>query len=108
MTALLVGWHGFDAGPFTAARQRQSTFTTAAGPSGRLVRLDIGHDELVIRHRYESLSSVLFFFDSTTTYGTWRFLIGRIDLLIRPVIRLVRNLHVQRIGSGELSPTADF
>lgn len=76
--------------------------------------LTIGRDELVIRRRYETLSiindvfvavwfivgSVLFFSDSTATVGTWFFLMGSVELLIRPLIRLVRNLHVERIGAG--------
>lgn len=85
-------------------------------------KLHVGHDEFVIRRRYETLSiindilvalwfivgSIMFFFESTTTDGTWLFLLGSIELLIRPIIRLARNLHVQRIGSGEPSPTADY
>lgn len=70
----------------------------------------IGHEELVLRRRYEVLSilndilvavwfiigSVLFFSPDTTEAGTWLFLIGSIELLIRPVIRLGRNVHVRR------------
>lgn len=74
--------------------------------------LPIGHDEFVIRNRYEFLSiandvliaifftagSVLFFFESTMVAGTWMFLLGSIDFLARPVIRLSRRIHLQRIG----------
>ncbi|MGB7361866.1 MAG: YrhK family protein [Rhodococcus sp. (in: high G+C Gram-positive bacteria)] len=73
----------------------------------------IGHEELVIRGRWEVVSivndiliaiwfiigSVLFFQESTTTAGTWLFLLGSIQLLIRPAIRLSRRIHLQRIGS---------
>ncbi len=86
------------------------------------ITLRLGRDELVIRRRYETLSivndvlvavwftvgSILFFSDSTTTLGTWLFLLGSIELLIRPVIRLARNLHVCRMGSGGPSATGDF
>lgn len=75
----------------------------------------IGHEELVLRKRYEVLSilndilvavwfiigSVLFFFPETTEAGTWLFLLGSIELLIRPVIRLTRNVHVGRTRPGE-------
>lgn len=78
-----------------------------------------GHEELVIRRRYEVLSiandlligvwfavgSGLFFSPALTTTGTWLFLLGSVQLLVRPVIRLVRNLHLQRVGTapgGEL------
>jgi hypothetical protein len=69
-----------------------------------------GH-ELVIRRRYETLSivndvligiwftvgSVLFFWDATTTVGVWLFLIGSVELLVRPGIRLTRQVHLQRL-----------
>lgn len=86
--------------------------------SDRPLIFRVGHDELVIRRRYEALSivndiliglwfvvgSVLFFSPASTTAGTWLFLAGSLQLLIRPVIRLARNLHVQRI-SGNLAGT---
>jgi hypothetical protein len=73
--------------------------------------LRIGHEELVIRRRYEALSiandvlvglwflagSILFFFAATTVTGTWFFVIGSVELLIRPVIRLSRHLHLRRL-----------
>ncbi|WP_086516884.1 YrhK family protein [Clavibacter michiganensis] len=76
--------------------------------------LTIGHEELVIRRKYEVASivndimvaawfvvgSVLFFSESTTTAGTWLFLLGSIQLMIRPLIRLGRRVHLTRIGSG--------
>ncbi len=72
----------------------------------------IGHDELVIRHRYETLSilndvllgmvflvgSFLFFSDRTATAGTWLFVVGSVQMLIRPSIRLVRRFHLLRIN----------
>lgn len=82
--------------------------------SQQSVTLHLGHDELVIRQRYEFLSiandvligvwfvigSVLFFYESLAYYGTWLFLIGSIEMLIRPGIRLVRRIHLQRVGGG--------
>lgn len=80
----------------------------------------LGHEELVIRQRWEVVSivndilvalwfiagSILFFFESTTTLGTWFFLAGSIELLIRPLIRLSRRVHLQRVrGSAGASPT---
>lgn len=76
--------------------------------------LRLGHEELVIRQRYEVASilndvvlavwfiigSVLFFFESTVIIGTWCFLIGSVQLLIRPVIRLTRRLHLTRVRQG--------
>lgn len=83
----------------------------------------IGHEELAVRNRYEVLSigndvliavwfvvgSVLFFFESTTVIGTWFFLVGSIQFLIRPLIRLLRRIHLRRYGSGAPNDTArDF
>lgn len=88
--------------------------------------LTIGSHEMLIRKRYEVLSivndvlvalwfvvgSLLFFSDGTETAGTWCFLLGSIELLIRPVIRLVRHLHLQRIApspsSWPVEATHDF
>ncbi len=67
-------------------------------------------DELVLRDRYELVSilndllvavwflvgSVLFF-DSATTYaGTWLFVLGSAQLMLRPTIRLSRRVHLRR------------
>ncbi|MEZ0493348.1 YrhK family protein [Kineococcus sp. TBRC 1896] len=84
-------------------------------PDDRSVHLELGRDELVLRGRYEVLSiandvlvalwfvagSILFFWESTTTIGTWFFLAGSVELLIRPAIRLTRKIHLtRRHGSG--------
>ncbi|RIJ52256.1 hypothetical protein DZG00_05660 [Clavibacter lycopersici] len=82
--------------------------------SSRSVTITIGDEELVIRHKYEVASivndvmvaawfvagSILFFSESTTTAGTWLFLLGSIQLMIRPLIRLGRRVHLTRIGTG--------
>ena len=86
------------------------------------LKLDIGHDELVIRQRYEALSiandvlialwflvgSILFFWESTTMAATWCFLLGSIEFLIRPVIRFTRLVHIRRIGGSGLDSANDF
>ncbi|GAB3712695.1 YrhK family protein [Nocardiopsis nanhaiensis] len=71
----------------------------------------IGHHELVVRQRYEAVSiandllialwfiagSILFFFPDQMTLGTWCFLAGSVELLIRPLIRLSRQVHLRRM-----------
>lgn len=89
----------------------------------RTLRVEIGHEELVIRRRYEALSigndvlialwflvgSILFFSEATVTAATWCFLLGSIEFLARPAIRLARHVHVRRIGGGDgLDSTSDF
>ena len=80
--------------------------------------LHIGREELIIRDRYEVLSigndiciglwflvgSFLFLGSSTVTVGTWLFVVGSVQMLIRPTIRLVRRVHLQRIHA--VAPTA--
>ncbi|PDP84432.1 hypothetical protein CQJ94_27540 [Glycomyces fuscus] len=89
-------------------------------PSRALV-LHVGGDELVIRRRYETASivndilialwfiagSIMFFSEAWTTAGTWCFLIGSVELLIRPAIRLSRQLHIRRVRSSSPSATGE-
>lgn len=85
--------------------------------------LRLGRDVVVISDRYEVVSilndvliavffivgSVLFFQESTATAGTWLFLLGSIELLVRPVIRLVRRVHLRRVrGRGGNAHSQDF
>ena len=74
----------------------------------------IGHDELVIRQRYEVISIVndiligtwflvgsFFFFSESLVYvGTWLFVLGSVEMLIRPTIRLTRRVHLRRFHPG--------
>ncbi|WP_025272756.1 YrhK family protein [Haloglycomyces albus] len=77
----------------------------------------IGHDELVIRQRYEALSiandimiglwfvigSIMFLSPSLAEPAVWLFILGSTQMLIRPVIRLTRHLHLQRFHPGRSS-----
>ncbi|WP_240930582.1 YrhK family protein [Isoptericola sp. BMS4] len=82
--------------------------------------LHIGREELVVRQRYEVVSivndlligtwfvigSVFFFFASLSTAGTWLFLVGSVQMLVRPAIRFRRRVHLKRFhperpGSGD-------
>ncbi len=78
------------------------------------LRVPFTDDEIVLRQRYEVVSilndllvalwfivgSVLFFSDSTAYAGTWLFLVGSVQLAIRPLIRLSRQFHLQRRAGG--------
>ncbi|WP_147107237.1 YrhK family protein [Nesterenkonia populi] len=91
-------------------------------PKDKDLTLHIGHEELTIRQRYEVASiindiliavwfiigSILFFSDSTATAGTWLFLLGSVQLLIRPVIRLARRVHITRLGRPQSEASHDF
>ncbi|MCM2971098.1 YrhK family protein [Larsenimonas suaedae] len=79
-----------------------------------------GHDEIVIHKRYAALSMVndlmiglwfligsfCFFYEGATLIvGTWLFVIGSAQLLIRPGIRLARSIHLNHLPSNG---TQDF
>lgn len=78
---------------------------------GHSILITLGHTELALRKRYEVLSilndllvaawfvagSILFFDETTTKLGTWFFLIGSIQLMLRPAIRLSRRIHLRRL-----------
>ncbi|QXU56561.1 YrhK family protein [Rhodococcus sp. LW-XY12] len=96
-----------------------ATDRTHADPS---LRLSVGREQVVIDNRYETASivndvliavfftvgSVLFFFDSTQTAGTWLFLLGSLDFLARPVIRLSRRTHLRRLGHRSAPTDRDY
>lgn len=84
------------------------------GDPERPLVLHIGREELVIRQRYETLSivndlligtwflvgSFFFFSPDLTGAGTWLFVIGSVEMLIRPVIRFARRVHLRRYNPG--------
>lgn len=107
-------------GPSARVRSPQPE-SSAEGASSLTIR--IGPQDLVIRRRYEAASivndvliglwfligSVFFFFDSLTRAGTVLFVIGSVEMLIRPVVRLARHLHLQRLHRGSAGVgAADF
>lgn len=73
--------------------------------------IDFGSDHIIIARRYRALGalndlfiaiwfltgSVLFFFDSLMTGGTWLFVVGSLQLLLRPAITLAELIHVKRV-----------
>ena len=76
--------------------------------------LRLGHEELIIRRRYEMISiindffiaiwflvgSILFLFPEYEKVAIWLFIVGSFQLLIRPTIRLLSHIHVKRIPAS--------
>ena len=76
-----------------------------------------GNHELIIRNRYEFyynvndvliavwfiIGSILFFWKETETIATWFFLIGSIELLIRPLMRIAKEIHLENIRSAKIA-----
>lgn len=84
--------------------------------------LPLGHDTLVIERRYEFLSivndflvalwflvgSICLFFPELEALVNWCFIIGSAELMIRPVIRLSRHVHLRKTGSQRSGSVGDF
>jgi hypothetical protein len=73
--------------------------------------LTLGHEQLVIRRRYEVASiindffiaiwflagSIIFLYPSLEKIAAWLFIIGSVQFLARPTIRLIAHLHLRRV-----------
>ncbi|MDN5620290.1 MAG: YrhK family protein [Psychrobacter sp.] len=73
--------------------------------------VDIGKDHIVIQRRYDALGAVndlliaiwfligssFFLKESLTTDGTWLFILGSAQLLIKPLIKLISLIHAGRV-----------
>lgn len=77
----------------------------------RELDVDLGHRHIVIQRRYEALGavndlliaiwfligSIFFLNQSLVESGTWLFIAGCIQLLIKPVLKLSSLVHVSRV-----------
>ncbi|GAA0831313.1 hypothetical protein GCM10009112_16350 [Marinomonas arenicola] len=81
-------------------------------PSNKQVfEFDLDQDHIVIQRRYEALGAVndlliavwfligSFFFltEALVVDGTWLFILGSGQLLIKPIIKLISLVHVKRV-----------
>ncbi|MEI8633160.1 YrhK family protein [Vibrio sp. PP-XX7] len=85
--------------------------------------IDLGQEHVTIQRRYEALGalsdlfiaiwfligSIFFLNNSLVESGTWLFIVGSSQLLIKPVIKLSSLIHVSRVyrAKNELSPAQD-
>ena len=81
---------------------------------GGNVTLTLGDQEIVLRHRFELVSianeigialfftvgSVCFYFEELFTLGVTLFVIGSVQLGIRPGIRLARRIQLRKVTQG--------
>lgn len=77
--------------------------------------VDIGEQHIVIQRRYEALGafndlliavwflvgSFFFLNESLTEDGTWLFIVGSAQLIIKPVIKLTSLIHVGRVSKNQ-------
>lgn len=80
--------------------------------SSKELDFHIRHHEIVIASRYEFLytindilialwfiiGSFMFFNENTTYMGTWFFVVGSFELLIRPMIQIIKEFHLRKIS----------
>jgi len=95
----------------------ESSRTDDSGPDeggGGAVTLQLGNEEIVLRQRFELISianeigiaifftvgSAAFYFEELFTLGVTLFLIGSVQLGIRPAIRLARRVQLHKITKG--------
>ncbi len=94
-----------------------------AGHEGHPITLTLGNQELVLRQRYELLSiindigififftvgSVAFYWHELFNVGVTLFVIGSVQLGIRPLIRLTRRIQLRSLTRGTPNEVArDF
>lgn len=88
--------------------------TDPDGDGGDAITLTLGHQELVLRQRFELLSiindigiclfftvgSVAFYWHELFNLGVTLFVIGSVQLGIRPAIRLARRVQLRNLTRG--------
>lgn len=96
----------------TTAEQSDETGPDEGG--GSAITLGLGDREVVLRQRYEiasivneigialffTVGSVAFYWHELFDLGVTLFVIGSIELGIRPAIRLARRVHLRRCTRG--------
>ena len=84
------------------------------GDGGDAVTLTLGNEEIVLRQRYELISivneigialfftvgSIAFYFEELFTLGVTLFVIGSVQLGIRPAIRFARRVQLRTLTKG--------
>ena len=82
-----------------------------AKPENRNLKLDLGREHVVVKRRYEAagalndlliavwflIGSVFFLSDSLVERGTWLFIVGSAQLLIKPALKLASLIHVSKV-----------
>lgn len=75
------------------------------------VELDLGREHIIVQRRYEAVGAIndlliavwfligSFFFlsNSLVERGTWLFIVGSIQLLIKPLLKLASLIHVKYV-----------
>lgn len=76
-----------------------------------IVDVDFTQRKVVIHERYERLhiiselllgvwflaGSIMFFYAHWTYWGTWLFVIGSAQMMVGPVIRITKKVHLRKV-----------
>lgn len=95
-------------------QQTQDEASDPDGDGGGAITLTLGDQELVLRQRYELLSivndigiclfftvgSVAFYWHELFNLGVTLFVIGSVQLGIRPAIRFARRIQLRKVSRG--------
>ena len=98
----------------TARNEDQSEDPGPEEGGGEAVTVQLGNEEIVLRQRFELISiineigiavfftvgSVAFYFEELFNLGVTLFVIGSIELGIRPAIRFARRVQLRKITKG--------
>ncbi|MDP8100851.1 YrhK family protein [Phocoenobacter atlanticus] len=82
-----------------------------------MMNLDLKQQHIIIQRRYEILGAIndlfiaiwfligSFFFlsDSLVTSGTWLFIVGSAQLLIKPTLKLISLIHVKKVYEKQVN-----
>jgi hypothetical protein len=77
----------------------------------RSLEIDLGQEHIVVQRRYEAvgalndlliavwflIGSIFFLSNSLVERGTWLFIVGSAQLLIKPVLKLASLIHVNYV-----------
>ena len=80
-------------------------------PENRNLKLDLGQEHIVVKRRYEAagalndlliaiwflIGSFFFLSDALVERGTWLFIVGSAQLLIKPALKLASLIHVGKV-----------
>lgn len=87
----------------------------------RNLELDLGREHIIIQRRYEAagalndlliaiwftVGSFFFLSHSLEERGTWLFIVGSIQLLIKPLLKLASLIHVKYVYNTKVKKTSD-
>lgn len=93
-----------------------------SGQESRDLELDLGREHIIVQRRYEAVGAIndllialwfligSFFFlsNSLVERGTWLFIVGSVQLLIKPLLKLASLIHVRHVYYSKVKKSIGF